>query len=134
MKSKITTLAVLLLVAPVLFATTGLRPVMIRITQLPGAGEKEVTAAVVIVSETKVARLRIDAVAGPALDLSVSPRVEGNQVTLTLRSFAPDLTGQEAVTELPAVVTKLDQPVEIHVGMLGLRLLVSLEGPPPQQP
>ena len=133
MKSKISIVAALLFVAPFLRAESELRPVMICLTRLASEGQKEVIAPAIVISDTKEARIRVGSVDVTPLDVSVSPKLDGDQVTLTIRSFAKDKEGRESTTSLPTVVTKLDSPVEIRVGAVGYRIVATLGIPKPKK-
>jgi hypothetical protein len=133
MKSKITIIAALLFVAPFLQAQSELRPVMIRLTRLASEGQKEVIAPAIVVSDTQVARIHVGSDDASALDVSVSPKLDGDQLTLTMRSFAKDKEGREITTSLPVIVTKLDSPTEIRVGVVGYRILATLDIPKPKK-
>ena len=132
MKTKISIIAALLFLAPFLHAGTELRPVLIRLTQMASDGKNEIVAPAVIVSDTQEARIRIGSDAA-LLDVSVCPKLNGDQVALTMRSFKKDQNGKESVTSLPVVVMRLDSPVEIRVGASAYRVIATLDIPKPKK-
>ena len=127
MKIKVGLIAVSLCVAPFLRGESDLRPVSIRLTRLASGEEKELALPAIVVSDTKEARLQVGPNETPVVNVSVSPKLDADQVTLTLRFFAKDREGKERATSWPLIVTKLGTPVEVRCGTVGYRVLATLD-------
>jgi hypothetical protein len=132
MKNRVPILAGLLFALSLPAAEVELRPVVIRLTRLAYGEQKEIAAPVVVTRDTHEARIRVAAPGGTPLDVAITPRLAGDQVSLAIRSFETDRNGKESATALPVVVTKLDASTEIRVGFVGYRITASLDVPKPR--
>jgi cell division FtsZ-interacting protein ZapD len=131
MKSKISIIAALLLFAPFLRAESDLQPIVIRLTRLASDSQKEVIAPAIVVGDTKEARIRLDSVDCTILDVSVSPKLEGDKVALTIRFFEKDKDGKQRVVSVPIpVVAHLGTAAEVRIGEASYRIIASLDVPP----
>ena len=133
MKTIVPIIATLLFGAPLLHAQSELRPIAIRLTRLASGVQKELAAPLVVVADSQVARLHVGSDDGLALDVSVSPKLDGDRVTLTMKSFAKDEKGRNVPTSFPAITTKLGDPVEVRVDAIGYRIVATLYIPGPKK-
>ena len=123
--------AALLNLAPGLRGASESRSLTIQLTVLSVGENKELAIPTVVVNETKEARVRVGVSDHRVIDFAVSPKLDADQVTIALRTYAKDRNGAEQATSWPLITAKLGTPAAIRRGDLGFRIVATLTGPNP---